>query len=140
MNNVTLSLELPYKLAAEVLAFLNSRSESRSLPPAANITPDDKEPIMTLTKPQASPAVTKPTAGKTVKMPTFGRTQTDIDSYEDSEESRMEEKDEKAFIRAEKLREKEEVTAVAQAEVDTILTETKTTEPPSGMPPPFWEL
>lgn len=149
---VTLTLELDYNVAEDVLHFLQHPHAGNfikhTLTPISDTHSSSSEPKVTLEDtlvetpketPQEAPTVTKPTAGKKTTMPTFGRSQSQVDTYESSEEARVELLDEKAAIKAEKQADADALEAVQVKEVTAIKEATEIIKP-SKLPPKPWVL
>ena len=125
MNKVTLTLQVTYQEAIQIMQLLNTSPEAHTKPlrPLNNL--EDKVPAVPTKTPSAaskSPGkVVAPTAGKTVKMPGFMRTQEQIDTYAASEDLRMEAKDEEAELKLQRAADR----AVRKTEKDAVENEKK---------------
>ena len=123
MDKVTLTLELTYKEAADVLALLNSST-------TANNQPEPK-PVVT--------PLPKPGGRKGVKMPAFGRSQDQIDAQAADQIAKVTEQDAKAEAKAAKKEEQALNEKALQDEIASI----KSNEPAEEaitLQKPIWML
>ena len=134
MSKVTITLELTYPQVTAVMALLNTPSPESPTEPVANDLPSEVQ-CTDKNVPDLSEALTDtrkfksmdgiklnvntkvtPTAGKKTKMPSFGRSQTQVDTYTESEANRVEALDEEAELKAMRKEEREAKKLLKDAE------------------------
>ncbi len=148
MNLVTLTLELSYTKAIEVLELINvTPLGDHTEPVRAQIVEQDKVVTPTIEEPSEPPTEAVVTPGKTTKMPGFGRSKQQVDTYVTQRANRKEELDEEAEARAQRKIDKELKQADKDAEtkrkddeVTAIQEEVNETPSLTPMPKKPWEL
>lgn len=121
MNTVTLTLALTPENAIRVLNLVSQLDTSISTESPSKSIVDYQYQHQQLTEMRAAPLIkhpktaqdstktssVSPTAGKTIRMPSLGRSQTAIDTFAQSEASRIEAKEEEAELREQRKAERD---------------------------------
>ena len=151
MQTVQLTLNLPYKLTAELMAFLASREKPSDLPTRPKQSQQDELPSEPLSPPTEAPTATPADTKFKVSMPSFGRTPAQMTAHLQQEAERHSRKTEEELLKEQRAEEraarkaeadaadaiKQAASAKASAEVEAI----KAPTPPAvDRPPKPWEL